>query len=284
MESFSLLSLNTFGVPFYLSLGRIKRLAAEINRLNPTVACLQEIQQNALLPLLQRGLSTYPHLAFFRNQLAPKGGLFCAALSSSSAVKSEFYPFWNQGKPVSIGFSDWALNKGILLMSLEFHEHRFSILDTHLQANYRGDWRLSNKQTQIQVDQVRDLVKLIHAQPEDTWVIVCGDFNFPRQSPAYQEMISQNGLTDALAGDLRHTYRPFPLVSRKWQTSLDYIFYRIPKSENATVTADILSIKNTSAVLPYQRFLTDHNALTLKIRWETTQQLSSLPALDSSSR
>ena len=43
-------------------------------------------------------------------------------------------------------------------------------------------------------------------------VIVCGDFNFPRQSPAYQQMISQSGLIDALSSDPRPTYLPFPLV------------------------------------------------------------------------
>jgi endonuclease/exonuclease/phosphatase family metal-dependent hydrolase len=273
MDIFSLLSLNTFGVPFYLSVGRIKRLAAEINRLNPTVACLQEVQQNAYLPLLQRGLAAYPQLTFYRNALAPKGGLFTASDPISPGMKGEFHPFGNQGKPVSIGFSDWALNKGVLLVELEFHEHRFVILNTHLQANYRGNWRLSNEQTQIQLDQVKDLVKLIQSQPVDAWVIVCGDFNFPRQSPAYQEMISQSGLSDALADDPRHTYRPFPLVSRKWQTSLDYIFYRIPAGEDPTVTADILPIENTFAVLPYQRFLTDHNALTLNIRWDALQHL-----------
>ena len=271
MDLFSLLSLNTFGVPFYLSLGRIRRLAVEINRLKPTVACLQEIQQNALLPMLQRGLAAYSYLAFYRNKLAPKGGL-CTA-SAISVEKGIFYPFRNQGKPVSIGFSDWALNKGALLVELEFHAHRLVILNTHLQANYRGDWRTSNEQTQIQLDQVKDLVKLIHAQPVNAWVIVCGDFNFPRQSPAYQEMIAQSGLTDALADDPRHTYRPFPLVSRKWQTSLDYIFYRIPAGETAAVAADILPIENASAALPFQRFLTDHNALTLKINWGPVQQM-----------
>jgi hypothetical protein len=273
MGSFSLLSLNTFGVPFYLSSGRIKRLAAEISRLKPTVACLQEIQQNAYLPLLQRGLAAYPQLTFYCNPLAPKGGLFTAAVSTSPGIKNEFYPYWNRGKPISLGFSDWALKKGALLVELEFHAHRFVILNTHLQANYRGDWRLSNEQTQIQLDQVKDLVKLIQAQPVDAWVIVCGDFNFPRQSPAYQEMISQSGLTDALADDPRHTYRPFPLVSRKWQTSLDYIFYRIPAGEAAAVAADILPIENTSAALPYQRFLTDHHALTLTIQWDALQHL-----------
>jgi hypothetical protein len=273
MDSFSLLSLNTFGVPFYLSLSRIKRLAAEINRLYPTVLCLQEIQQNAYLPLLRKGLTAYSQLAFYRNRFAPKGGLFTALVSAPPERKKEFFPFSNQGKPVSIGFSDWALNKGALLVDLEFQEHKLVILNTHLQANYRGDWRISNNQTQIQLDQVKDLAKIIRSQPEDAWVIVCGDFNFPRQSPAYQEMIMQGGLTDALVDNPRHTYRPFPLVSRKWQTSLDYIFFRIPAGEAATTTADILPIENTSAALPYQRFLTDHNALTFKITWEPVQQM-----------
>jgi hypothetical protein len=281
MGSFSLLSLNTFGVPFYLSLGRIKRLAVEIKRLHPTVICLQEIQQNALLPLLQRSLAGEYLLTYFRNRLAPKGGLLTAVTSTGASppgredssptlalpvLQSEFFPFLNQGKPVSIGFSDWALNKGILLVDLEIHEHRFVIMNTHLQANYRGDWRPSNEQTQIQLDQVNDLVKLIQAQTKDAWVIVCGDFNFPRRTPPYQELLMQSGLTDALAGDPRPTYRPFPLVSQKWQTSLDYIFYRPPAGEPIEVTPDIVPIENTSARLPYRRFLTDHHALTIQIQ------------------
>ena len=74
MPSFSLLSLNTFGVPFYLSTWRIKLLADELNRLAPSIICLQEIQQNAYLPLLQSGLKAYPTQTFFRNRFAPKGG------------------------------------------------------------------------------------------------------------------------------------------------------------------------------------------------------------------
>ncbi len=92
MDSFSLLSLNTFGVPFYLSLGRIKRLAAEINRLKPNVACLQEIQQNAYLPLLQRGLAAYSQLTFYRNPLSPEGRIITAAVSTSPGIKNEYYP------------------------------------------------------------------------------------------------------------------------------------------------------------------------------------------------
>jgi len=265
MALFSLLSLNTFGVPFYLSTGRIKHLSAELNRLAPSILCLQEIQQNAYLPLLQQGLTSYSQLAFFRNRFAPKGGLFTALVSDCKVIMTDFFPFPNQGRPLSIGFSDWALNKGVLMVSLEVYKRCFIIMNTHLQANYLGDWRPSNRQTKIQLDQVSYLVELIHAQPKDAWVILCGDFNFPRQSPAYQLMSSHSGLTDALADDPRSTYQPFPLVSAKWRTSLDYIFYRMPADETAQATADVLPLANSSGKTPFQRFLTDHNALLLEI-------------------
>ena len=157
------------------------------------------------------------------------------------------------------------MNKGVLLVSLEVQGRCFIIMNTHLQANYLGDWSPSNHQTKIQLDQVGYLVELIHAQPKNAWVIVCGDFNFPRQSPAYQHMVSRSGLTDALSSDSRSTYQPFPLVSAKWRTSLDYIYYQIPVGETLAVTADILPLVNSAGKTPFQRFLTDHNSLLLNI-------------------
>jgi endonuclease/exonuclease/phosphatase family metal-dependent hydrolase len=263
--SFSILSLNAFGVPFYLSSGRIRRLTVELNRHAPSIICLQEIQQNTYLPLLQQGLAAYTQQAFFRNRFTPKGGLFTAATSACPFMHREFYPYPNQGRALSIGFSDWALNKGILVVNLEFQESPFIVMNTHLQANYLGDWKLTNKQSQIQLDQVNYLVELIHAQPKNAWLLVCGDFNFPRQAPAYQQMLSQCGLVDPLMDDPRPTYSPFPLVPSMWHTSLDYLFYRAPTSATDEVTSDIIPVKDSTAKLPFQRFLTDHNALTLTI-------------------
>jgi hypothetical protein len=50
-----------------------------------------------------------------------------------------------------------------------------------------------------------------------------------------------------------------------WHTSLDYLFYRAPTSATDEVTSDIIPVKDSTAKLPFQRFLTDHNALTLTI-------------------
>jgi endonuclease/exonuclease/phosphatase family metal-dependent hydrolase len=92
---------------------------------------------------------------------------------------------------MSIGFSDWALNKGILLVSLEVGGHSFVVMNTHLQANYLADWRLSNLQTQIQLDQVNYVVELVDAQPKEAWVIVCGDFNFPHDPSLPTDALAQ---------------------------------------------------------------------------------------------
>ena len=266
MAEFSLLTLNTFGIPFFISHPRIKRIAVKLNQLAPSVLCLQEIQQNAYLTPLRDHLTHYSHFAYFHNFIAPKGGLFTATASTVQVVMSNFFPYPNQGRPISIGFSDWALNKGVLVVHLQVNECSYVIMNTHLQANYLADWRPSNTQTKIQLDQVNYLAELARAQPDDAWVIVCGDFNFPHVAPAYELMVSQSGLTDPLLDDPRPTYQPFPLVSARWQTSLDYIFYRKPKGETIEVTADIIPIENSSARWSFQRFLTDHHALTLTIQ------------------
>ena len=118
---------------------------------------------------------------------------------------------------------------------------------------------------QIELDQVKFLAELAQSQPADAWVFACGDFNFPRETPPYDWMASESGLTDPLAEDPRPTYRPFPLVSAKWQMSLDYFFYRRPEGDDTLVTADIVPIENSTAGWYFQRFLTDHHALVLNI-------------------
>jgi endonuclease/exonuclease/phosphatase family metal-dependent hydrolase len=263
MALFSLLSLNTFGVPFYLSISRLKRLSSELKRMAPGVICLQEIQQNAYVKLLMHHLSSHKHSAYVRNLSAPKGGLFTASVYPF--IKQQFIPFPNQGKFLSIGFSDRWLYKGVLVTSFDMGGREIVVMNTHLQANYRSDWRLSNSQTKIQIDQVNYLAELAHAQPDNAWVIVCGDFNFPPFTPAYNRMVSESGLMDLLVEDPRPTYRPFPLVPGNWRIKLDYLFYRRPQEETMIATADIIPINDSAAKLPFRRFLTDHNALLLTI-------------------
>jgi endonuclease/exonuclease/phosphatase family metal-dependent hydrolase len=267
MPKFSLLTLNSYGIPFYLGYSRVKRLANELNRLAPAVICLQEVQQNAYPAVLREGLPGYSNFTFVDNVYAPKGGLFTASSPDCTIRHSEFLPFSNRGRLVSVGFSDWALEKGVLLLDFDYCGQRIIVLNTHLHANYFGDWRISNNHTRIQLDQVNHLIEIVQSQPRDAWLIVCGDFNYPRHSLLYERMMAESGLTDALVDDLRPTYVGFPLIPKidKLRLTLDYIYYRLPVEDALDVEADILSIEDSSAKRPLQRFITDHQALTIAI-------------------
>jgi len=264
-HEFSLLSLNTFGIPFFLSWERLGRLAGELERLGPTVICLQEIQQNAYTPLLARQLPTYSHRATFPHIYAPKGGL--GIYSQYPLIQQRFEPYLDRGLRFFITFADWALFKGALVVHQQVAGLDIFILNTHLNANYSGNWHHKNPLALVQLGQVQMLSGLLEEMPAEALIILCGDLNFPRASFLYEELVIQNGLTDPLLDDPRPTYRPFPLVPSKWKTSLDYILYRIPDGKDFNVQADILPIEDSSQKNALRRFLTDHCALTLSISW-----------------
>lgn len=261
MSEFSLLSLNTFGLPFYLGWERLGRLTRYLDVLPVTAICLQEIQQNAYAHLIQRGLPSYPHAAYERHHYAPKGGL--AIFSRLPATDQRFEVYSDRGAWHSISFADWALHKGIQSVSFDVEGTPITVLNTHLNANYSGNWRSSNRLTSILHRQVQQLNLAICALPEESLIIICGDFNFPRNSFLYEELLAQNDLFDPLAEDQRATYRPFPLAPSKWNTSLDYVLVRRPAGRNFQVHADLIAMEDTTKLLPFRRFLTDHNALIL---------------------
>src|SRR6266496_4472370 len=118
MFEFSLLSLNTFGLPLFLGWNRLSRLMRQLDPL-ATVLCLQEIQQNAYVSLLNRGLPRHKYHACEYNWFAPKGGLFTAAIEPLH--ENEFVAYENRGRAFSARFADWALNKGMLVSHLEHH-------------------------------------------------------------------------------------------------------------------------------------------------------------------
>ena len=266
-HEFSLHSLNTFGVPFFLSWNRLKRLARELERLGPTVICLQEIQQNAYISPLIRNLPSYRYRAIFPHVYAPKGGL--GIFSRVPLLQKRFDPYLDRGLRFFITFADWALFKGVLTVHVQIDGLDVYILNTHLNANYIGYWHQKNPLTLVQRRQVQVLSRLLNQIPVDALAIVCGDLNFPRTSFLYEELIAQNRLSDPLCDDPRPTYRPFPLVPSSWKTSLDYILYRLPLGKDFIVEADILPIEDSRQKSALRRFLTDHCALMFNIRWNS---------------
>jgi endonuclease/exonuclease/phosphatase family metal-dependent hydrolase len=265
MSSFSLLTLNSFGLPFFLGWRRMRKLADELNHRDTTVICLQEIQQDVYIPVLRKRLSNFPNQCFKQNVFAPMGGLVTA--SRLPFTHYEFLPFPNRGRLLSIGFSDYALQKGVMIARLDVEKQPVIVMNTHIHANYLGDWQKGNKLAQIQSDQVNYLAEQASAQPKDALVIICGDFNFPRNTFLYEILANMNGFVDPLKDDPRPTYKPVSLLASKWSVTLDFIFYRKPDNIGMKIEADILSIEHAQGRNSYSKFLSDHCALTINAVW-----------------
>lgn len=266
MAEFSLLSLNTFGLPLFLGLRRLMRLTNQLDRFGASILCLQEIQQNAYVSFLNRGLPDYPHRAFETSFFAPKGGLFTAA--RLPLANKRFVAYENRGKLLSAGFADWVLKKGVLVSQFEIENQKVVVMNTHLHANYAGVWNPDNAMSRIQLDQVLHLAAMVKEQPDEAMVIVCGDFNFPRGTFLYDELMNRGQLHDPLAKDPRPTYRPFPLISKdKWTIPIDFVLVRLPKTRELEIHADIVEIADEDQTRSFRRFLTDHNALIIQVRW-----------------
>jgi endonuclease/exonuclease/phosphatase family metal-dependent hydrolase len=265
MPQFSLLTLNAFGLPFYIARQRLPRLVRELHQHPASVICLQEVQQNAYLSLFTRGLRRHAHHAYHPNRFAPMGGLLTA--SQLPLERSSFSMFQNHGHWLSLACGDRFLRKGLLAAHLQSGGQPIVVLNTHLNANYSGDWRPANYFARILREQVAQLAAWVRAQPEDAIVIVGGDFNFPRASFLYDELLAASALTDPLANDPRPTYRPFAVVPSTWALPIDFIFVRVPPGLNASVEADIVIVEDAEAPRRWQRFLTDHCALTITLTW-----------------
>jgi len=267
-KTFSLLSLNTFALPFYLGASRLKRLMRVLLQQPVDVLCFQEIQQNSYIPLVQHAMKDlYPFFTFGSRHLAPRGGLL--TLAKVSIKNQSFVAYPDRGRPFSLGFADWALEKGVLRTEFEVNEQPVVVMNTHLHANYLGNWSNANFMVRIQTNQVQHLASLVRAEAPDALVILCGDFNFPRHAFLYEELLAQAGLVDVLAGDPRPTYIPFPLVPETWKTTLDYLLIRYPENSTIQVQPDILRLEDQAMRRPHQRFLTDHCALTLRVTWKS---------------
>jgi len=141
------------------------------------------------------------------------------------------------------------------------------VLNTHLSANYRGDWAGKNRYIRTERNQLAQLAEIVGREPAEALVIICGDFNVPRDSSLYSEFVRAAGVLDPLAGDARPTYRPLPGVPARYALPIDFTFVRAPKLAGLDITSE----QRFAERVPFgggQNYLSDHIGLELRVRWE----------------
>lgn len=261
-DSFSLLTLNCFGGYLPYTSRRLLSLAQELERRSDQVVCLQEIQLHRYRQLLMKACASYSYPYYEPYLHCPKGGLLTL---SRIPMSKRFEPYGERGLWYTPMFMDKILYKGMLIHKLTWAGIPMVIINTHILANYVGDWERHGMYSRVEEKQLGQLAKTVRSQPEDSIIIVVGDFNIPRGSRLYQGFLANSGLTDPLAGDTRPTLRVPPGVPSQFSLPIDYVLVRMPEKHMFKIDCD-LCFTGKHRINRWQRdYLSDHNGIEIRI-------------------
>jgi endonuclease/exonuclease/phosphatase (EEP) superfamily protein YafD len=234
-------------------------LAHHLEHSSLQIVCLQEVQLLTYQNQLFRALASYPFQAYEPHLHAPKGGL--VTLSRAPLATRHFETYAEQGRWYLPTAMDRFLRKGMLISTLQWGAVPVVVINTHIVANYSGDWERRGVFTRMQEKQLRQLGDTVMAQPADALVAVVGDFNLPRGSQLYHDLLQQTGLMDVLAGDQRPTHRPPRGVPAHYSLPIDFIFIRVPASLSLHITGDLRFSSKLHLTHKHHDYLSDHNAI-----------------------
>ena len=265
-NGFSLLTINVFGNPLWRPARRLPALRRELDALAVDAVCLQEVQNAIAERTFTARSAAYPYHAGQPAPRHPLGGL--TTLTHWPIAAQQFIRYANQGPLLGPTIMDRLTRKGILRSELTHASGPVIVLNTHILANYGGNWQRQAHAAQQQWAQLSELAAVVRQQPTPALVLVAGDFNIPRGCWLYEEFLAESALTDPLAGDERPTYRPFPGVAARYALPIDFVFVRIP----AGMTVKTQPALRFAEPVPYigggAGYLSDHLGVQVTVVWE----------------
>jgi endonuclease/exonuclease/phosphatase family metal-dependent hydrolase len=183
----------------------------------------------------------------------------------------EFILYRDRGLWYTPALADWILHKGVLISRLTVDNLPVIILNTHLTANYSGDWSRTNMFARQEHRELQQIAEIVNAQPSESLVVVCGDFNIPRGSWLYHTFLESSGLTDPLHDSAEPTFRPHARMPARYAVPIDFALYRAPFLPSLQVEST-LRFKEKSINGTRQHYLSDHLAVELRLSWNSQKQ------------
>ncbi len=266
MPSFSLLTFNVFGVPAPGTSARLRTLARQVDTEGLTVVCLQEVQANPYRKLLMQATTRYDYAAFEPFVHAPKGGLL--TLSREPVLASSFTLYRERGLWYTPALADWILHKGLLITRYRLHGQPIVVINTHLTANYMGNWGRGNAYAEHEHRQLMQLAEVVEAQSRDAIVIVAGDFNVPRGTWLYESFLRESRLIDPLADSIEPTLRKRTGIPDRYFGAIDYVLFRSPllpgwRTQSRQRFHEPVLLSNGR-----KEHLSDHLGIEFQMAWE----------------
>jgi endonuclease/exonuclease/phosphatase family metal-dependent hydrolase len=227
-SSLTVMTLNLWGHNKWRS--RRWAVVDWINELQPDLVALQEVVVRRIGIRQASWIAKRTGMTATFGPAKPiRGGHFGNAVLSRLPVRGSrcrsLTDAWSGNEP-----------RAIVTVDVDAHGRRVFCSSTHLSWQLDEGW--------IRQQQVRDIARVVGAQPADALAIVCGDFNATPDSPEIGFMKSRD-LTDTYAaanpGEQGHTWsnaNPFAAEENLPDRRIDYIFVSAGRVRSADVVCD----------------------------------------------
>lgn len=241
---------------------RLSAFARELERSSYQIVCLQEIQLHQYQELLVKECPSYSYAIYERYFHCPKGGLL--TLSRIPIISNSFVPYESRGLWYTPMLLDRLFYKGMLITKLQWQNIPMIIINTHILANFVGDWDRHGMYARVEEKQLMQLANTLQNLPLDSLIMVVGDFNIPRGSQLYYDFLADSGFTDPLAGDRRSTLRTPIRLPSQYSLAIDYVFFRMPKGRALKIQYD-LCFTGKYPINKSEGYLSDHQGIEIEI-------------------
>ncbi|MFG1817386.1 endonuclease/exonuclease/phosphatase family protein [Kribbella sp. NPDC049174] len=254
--SLTVASLNTRGIPLVGSrLGeRYAAIGAVFEASDVDVANFQEVLTYYHLRRLVRSMPSYRFVSFRRSAAGPAGGL--VTLSRTAITGTEYRRFPIPPAADAADLPRLSRLKASLKGSLVTRLAGVSVVNTHLLANYDGDWSETNRFYRLHQGQLAAVGR--HVDDVGQPAIVCGDFNIARDSSLYRDFIRDTGLLDAFGDDCPPTFHAAYLAPGKASRCIDFLLLSDP-----SITVEAAELTFTAEAGP--GYLSDHLGLQVRL-------------------
>jgi endonuclease/exonuclease/phosphatase (EEP) superfamily protein YafD len=184
---------------------RLAAIARWLERSDLDVVCLQEVVVRRRVALLRSLAPSFPHVVHRPFAIGVLGGL--VILSRWPVAARRFAVYRRLGRLWNSGWSDRLIRKGYLVTELDAGGRPLVVVNTHLAANYGGDWSPANDYARIEAAELGQLADAVAGLDPALPLVVAGDLNVPAGTWLFDDFVRRTGLRDALdrAGP---TWRP----------------------------------------------------------------------------
>lgn len=264
LKKITLLSLNTYGVPFFSQnyKKRIFKIAQYFNNSSIDIIHLQEVFTYDHLFTLRRRLSRYPYFVYSPSVFGPKGGL--VTISRWPIEKISYKTFQKRGYLFDNSIIQVVMLKGMLLT--KFKNTSVYFLNTHFTANPENNWSQESKYFSILQSQVREFHTLLQ-RPEltENVTIISGDFNIAKDSVLGSKLIKFPGLIDVFAEDISPTFHQEFIPRNKKARCVDHLFIYTNKRKFRIQNPKKIFTKKVLFDNNVKNYLSDHIAIQATI-------------------